>query len=280
MQFTDGWDRTKTYHFSIVDENGNVLKNGTVEFRAKGLAKIEAENGAVEFDGTKYNNGEKVYLGTDSATITAAANEGYAFAGWEIEGVELSEEQAKSETITFTVPEKFFTIKAKFEADTTPGIKVTVKSENTAKGSAAATTDGLDNFKPNGTSIIELSATPAANCTLVGWTVTDTASGEYLDKSLYTLYEEGENKLLLAKGVDKDVTVTAYFANSTEGVFVMPGERLPAFTITGKDGTVYTGAIENWDNNTYNEIVVTFSGFGTSDILGQDMLICLRQHYR
>ena len=275
MQFIDGWDRIKTYHFSIVDESGNVLKNGTVEFRAKGLAKIEAENGAVEFDGTKYNNGEKVYLGTDSATITAAANEGYAFAGWEIEGVELSEEQAKSETITFTVPEKFFTIKAKFEADTTPGIKVTVKSENTAKGSAAATTDGLDNFKPNGTSIIELSATPAANCTLVGWTVTDTASGEYLDKSLYTLYEEGENKLLLAKGVDKDVTVTAYFANSTEGVFVMPGERLPAFTITGKDGTVYTGAIENWDNNTYNEIVVTFSGFGTSDILGQDMLITL-----
>lgn len=275
MQFTDGWDRTKTYNFSIVDENGNVLKNGTVEFRAKGLAKIDAENGAVEFGGTKYNNGEKVYLGTDSATITAAANEGYAFAGWEIEGVELSEEQAKSETLTFTVPEKFFTIKAKFEADTTPGIKVTVKSENTAKGSAAATTDGLDNFKPNGTSIIELSATPAANCTLVGWTVTDTASGEYLDKSLYTLYEEGENKLLLAKGVDKDVTVTAYFANSTEGVFVMPGERLPAFTITGKDGTVYTGAIENCDNNTYNEIVVTFSGFGTSDILGQDMLITL-----
>jgi len=275
MQFIDGWDRIKTYHFSIVDESGNVLKNGTVEFRAKGLAKIEAENGAVEFNGTKYNNGEKVYLGTDSATITAAANEGYAFAGWEIEGVELSEEQAKSETLTFTVPEKFFTIKAKFEADTTPGIKVTVKSENTAKGSAAATTDGLDNFKPNGTSIIELSATPAANCTLVGWTVTDTASGEYLDKSLYTLYEEGENKLLLAKGVDKDVTVTAYFANSTEGVFVMPGERLPAFTITGKDGTVYTGAIENWDNNTYNEIVVTFSGFGTSDILGQDMLITL-----
>ncbi len=275
MQFIDGWDRIKTYHFSIVDESGNVLKNGTVEFKAKGLAKIEAENGAVEFDGTKYNNGEKVYLGTDSATITAAANEGYAFAGWEIEGVELSEEQAKSETLTFTVPEKFFTIKAKFEADTTPGIKVTVKSENTAKGSAAATTDGLDNFKPNGTSIIELSATPAANYTLVGWTVTDTASGEYLDKSLYTLYEEGENKLLLAKGVDKDVTVTAYFANSTEGVFVMPGERLPAFTITGKDGTVYTGAIENWDNNTYNEIVVTFSGFGTSDILGQDMLITL-----
>ena len=275
LHFTNGWDRTKTYHFSIVDESGNVLKNGTVEFRAKGLAKIDAENGAVEFNGTKYNNGEKVYLGTDSATITAAANEGYAFAGWEIEGVELSEEQAKSETITFTVPEKFFTIKAKFEADTTPDIKVTVKSENTAKGSAAATTDGLDNFKPNGTSIIELSATPAANCTLVGWTVTDTASGEYLDKSLYTLYEEGENKLLLAKGVDKDVTVTAYFANSTEGVFVMPGERLPAFTITGKDGTVYTGAIENWDNNTYNEIVVTFSGFGTSDILGQDMLITL-----
>ena len=275
LHFTNGWDRTKTYHFSIVDESGNVLKNGTVEFRAKGLAKIDAENGAVEFDGTKYNNGEKVYLGTDSATITAAANEGYAFAGWEIEGVELSEEQAKSETLTFTVPEKFFTIKAKFEADTTPGIKVTVKSENTAKGSAAATTDGLDNFKPNGTSIIELSATPAANCTLVSWTVTDTASGEYLDKSLYTLYEEGENKLLLAKGVDKDVTVTAYFANSTEGVFVMPGERLPAFTITGKDGTVYTGAIENWDNNTYNEIVVTFSGFGTSDILGQDMLITL-----
>ncbi len=275
LHFTNGWDRTKTYHFSIVDESGNVLKNGTVEFRAKGLAKIEAENGAVEFDGTKYNNGEKVYLGTGSATITAAANEGYAFAGWEIEGVELSEEQAKSETLTFTVPEKFFTIKAKFEADATPGIKVTVKSENTAKGSAAATTDGLDNFKPNGTSIIELSATPAANCTLVGWTVTDTASGEYLDKSLYTLYEEGENKLLLAKGVDKNVTVTAYFANSTEGVFVMPGERLPAFTITGKDGTVYTGAIENWDNNTYNEIVVTFSGFGTSDILGQDMLITL-----
>ena len=274
MQFTDGWDRTKTYNFSIVDENGNVLKNGTVEFRAKGLAKIEAENGAVEFDGTKYNNGEKVYLGTGSATITAAANEGYAFACWVVSASNLAF-MAKSETLTFTVPEKFFTIKARFEADTTPGIKVTVKSENTAKGSAAATTDGLDNFKPNGTSIIELSATPAANCTLVGWTVTDTASGEYLDKSLYTLYEEGENKLLLAKGVDKDVTVTAYFANSTEGVFVMPGERLPAFTITGKDGTVYTGAIENWDNNTYNEIVVTFSGFGTSDILGQDMLITL-----
>lgn len=52
------------------------------------------------------------------------------------------------------------------------------------------------------------------------------------------------------------------------------GTYAPA-ELTGKDGTVYTGAIENWDNNTYNEIVVTFSGFGTSDILGQDMLITL-----
>lgn len=260
--------------FTATDANGNV-KNGVIRFAPARRALIEAENGAVSYNNATYAAGSIIDFPAGEATITAAANEGYAFAGWEIEGVELSEEQAKSETLTFTVPEKFFTIKAKFEADTTPGIKVTVKSENTAKGSAAATTDGLDNFKPNGTSIIELSATPAANCTLVGWTVTDTASGEYLDKSLYTLYEEGENKLLLAKGVDKDVTVTAYFANSTEGVFVMPGERLPAFTITGKDGTVYTGAIENWDNNTYNEIVVTFSGFGTSDILGQDMLITL-----
>ncbi len=260
--------------FTATDANGNV-KNGVIRFAPARRALIEAENGAVSYNNATYAAGSIIDFPAGEATITAAANEGYAFAGWEIEGVELSEEQAKSETITFNVPEKFFTIKAKFEADTTPGIKVTVKSENTAKGSAAATTDGLDNFKPNGTSIIELSATPAANCTLVGWTVTDTASGEYLDKSLYTLYEEGENKLLLAKGVDKDVTVTAYFANSTEGVFVMPGERLPAFTITGKDGTVYTGAIENWDNNTYNEIVVTFSGFGTSDILGQDMLITL-----
>ena len=260
--------------FTATDANGNV-KKGVIRFAPARRALIEAENGAVSYNDATYAAGSIIDFPAGEATITAAANEGYAFAGWEIEGVELSEEQAKSETITFTVPEKFFTIKARFEADTTPGIKVTVKSENTAKGSAAATTDGLDNFKPNGTSIIELSATPAANCTLVGWTVTDTASGEYLDKSLYTLYEEGENKLLLAKGVDKDVTVTAYFANSTEGVFVMPGERLPAFTITGKDGTVYTGAIENWDNNTYNEIVVTFSGFGTSDILGQDMLITL-----
>lgn len=260
--------------FTATDANGNV-KNGVIRFAPARRALIEAENGAVSYNNATYAAGSIIDFPAGEATITAAANEGYAFAGWEIEGVELSEEQAKSETITFNVPEKFFTIKAKFEADTTPGIKVTVKSENTAKGSAAATTDGLDSFKPNGTSIIELSATPAANCTLVGWTVTDTASGEYLDKSLYTLYEEGENKLLLAKGVDKDVTVTAYFANSTEGVFVMPGERLPAFTITGKDGTVYTGAIENWDNNTYNEIVVTFSGFGTSDILGQDMLITL-----
>lgn len=260
--------------FTATDANGNV-KKGVIRFTPARRALIEAENGAVSYNDATYAAGSVIDFPAGEATITAAANEGYAFAGWEIEGVELSEEQAKSETLTFTVPEKFFTIKAKFEADTTPGIKVTVKSENTAKGSAAATTDGLDNFKPNGTSIIELSATPAANCTLVGWTVTDTASGEYLDKSLYTLYEEGENKLLLAKGVDKDVTVTAYFANSTEGVFVMPGERLPAFTITGKDGTVYTGAIENWDNNTYNEIVVTFSGFGTSDILGQDMLITL-----
>ena len=260
--------------FTATDANGNV-KKGVIRFTPARRALIEAENGAVSYNNATYAAGSIIDFPAGEATITAAANEGYAFAGWEIEGVELSEEQAKSETLTFTVPEKFFTIKAKFEADATPGIKVTVKSENTAKGSAAATTDGLDNFKPNGTSIIELSATPAANCTLVGWTVTDTASGEYLDKSLYTLYEEGENKLLLAKGVDKDVTVTAYFANSTEGVFVMPGERLPAFTITGKDGTVYTGAIENWDNNTYNEIVVTFSGFGTSDILGQDMLITL-----
>ena len=260
--------------FTATDANGNV-KKGVIRFAPARRALIEAENGAVSYNDATYAAGSIIDSPAGEATITAAANEGYAFAGWEIEGVELSEEQAKSETITFNVPEKFFTIKAKFEVDTTPGIKVTVKSENTAKGSAAATTDGLDNFKPNGTSIIELSATPAANCTLVGWTVTDTASGEYLDKSLYTLYEEGENKLLLAKGVDKDVTVTAYFANSTEGVFVMPGERLPAFTITGKDGTVYTGAIENWDNNTYNEIVVTFSGFGTSDILGQDMLITL-----
>ncbi len=260
--------------FTATDANGNV-KQGVMRFKPARRAAIEAENGVVKYGETEYESGKAIDFPAGSATITAVANEGYAFAGWEIEGVTLTDEQIKAETVTFTVPEQFFTIKAKFEVDSTSGIKVTLMSENAAKGSVSAITEGLDSFKPNGTKIIELSATPANDCTLVGWTVTETASGEYLDKSLYTLYEEGENKLLLAKNVDKDVTVTAYFANSTEGVFVMPGERLPIFTITGKDGTVYTGTIENWDNNTYKEIVVTFSGFGTSDIIGQDMFITL-----
>ena len=75
--------------------NGNV-KKGVIRFAPARRALIEAENGAVSYNDATYAAGSIIDFPAGEATITAAANEGYAFAGWEIEGVELSEEQAKS----------------------------------------------------------------------------------------------------------------------------------------------------------------------------------------
>ena len=110
--FGEGWDWTE-YDFSIVNSEGAVLKPGKIIFKYPGIATIDAKNGSVKCGEATYTDGQTVNLGTDEQTIEAVADEGYVFTGWEISGVELSDDTANP--LTFTMPtEASATIKAKF----------------------------------------------------------------------------------------------------------------------------------------------------------------------
>ena len=62
-----------------------------------------------------------------NAELELQATEASTFAGWEVTGMTLTEEQAKANPLTITAPEGSFTIKAKFQTGDSDNVTVQVK---------------------------------------------------------------------------------------------------------------------------------------------------------
>ena len=101
--------------FTMTDKNGKV-KHGTVLLKFNGRALVAAEHGTVQYGEKTYNDGDVITFEVGKeVTISAAAADGYRLKEWAIEGVTLT--STEGDSVTFTVPDKFFSIKPIFEED-------------------------------------------------------------------------------------------------------------------------------------------------------------------
>ena len=112
--------------FTITDVNGNVKQAKIVlDYPSKGTVSVEG-TGKVTVNGSEYANGDVVKAVT-SAELKLQATEASTFAGWEVTGITLTEEQTKANPLTITAPEGSFTIKAKFQTGDSDNVTVQVK---------------------------------------------------------------------------------------------------------------------------------------------------------
>lgn len=101
--------------FTMTDKNGKV-KHGTVLLKFNGRALVAAEHGTVQYGEKTYNDGDVITFEVGKeVTISAAAADGYRLKEWAIEGV--TPTSTEGDSVTFTVPDKFFSIKPIFEED-------------------------------------------------------------------------------------------------------------------------------------------------------------------
>ena len=99
--------------FTMTDKDGKV-KHGTVLLQFPGRALVEADHGTVQYGEKTYNNGDVItFTPGGSETISATAADGYRLKEWVIDGATLASSEDGS--VTFTVPDKFFSIKPVFE---------------------------------------------------------------------------------------------------------------------------------------------------------------------
>ena len=112
--------------FTITDVNGNVKQAKIVlDYPSKGTVSIEG-TGKVTVNGIEYANGDVVKAVT-GAELKLQATEASTFAGWEVTGMTLTEEQAAANPLTINAPEGSFTIKAKFQTGDSDNVTVQVK---------------------------------------------------------------------------------------------------------------------------------------------------------
>ena len=112
--------------FTITDVNSNVKQAKIVlDYPSKGTVRIEG-TGKVTINGSEYANGDVVKAVT-GAELKLQATEASTFAGWEVTGVTLTDEQAKANPLTITAPEGSFIIKAKFQTGDSDNVTVQVK---------------------------------------------------------------------------------------------------------------------------------------------------------
>ena len=112
--------------FTITDVNGNEKQAKIVlDYPSKGTVSIEG-TGKVTVNGSEYANGDVVKAVT-GAELKLQAAEASTFAGWEVTGMTLTEEQTKANPLTITAPEGSFTIKAKFQTGDSDNVTVQVK---------------------------------------------------------------------------------------------------------------------------------------------------------
>ena len=99
--------------FTMTDKDRKV-KHGTVLLQFPGRALVEADHGTVQYGEKTYNNGDVItFTPGGSETISATAADGYRLKEWVIYGATLASSEDGS--VTFTVPDKFFSIKPVFE---------------------------------------------------------------------------------------------------------------------------------------------------------------------
>ena len=99
--------------FTMTDKDRKV-KHGTVLLQFPGRALVEADHGTVQYGEKTYNNGDVItFTPGGSETISATAADGYRLKEWVIDGATLA--SSEDGFVTFTVPDKFFSIKPVFE---------------------------------------------------------------------------------------------------------------------------------------------------------------------
>ena len=114
--------------FTMTDKDGKV-KKGTILLQYPGRAQVEAENGKLEYSGTEYENGDVITFTPEAeVTVSAKAADGYHLKEWIINGTTYAGTEDGS--ATFTVPNKFISIKPVFE-----------KTGDTPQGPGCATVD-------------------------------------------------------------------------------------------------------------------------------------------
>ena len=114
--------------FTVTDKHSNV-KHGTILLKFSGRALVAAEHGTVQYGEKTYNDGDVITFEVGKeVTISAAAADGYRLKEWAIEGV--TPTSTEGDSVTFTVPDKFFSIKPVFE-----------KTGDTPQGPGCATVD-------------------------------------------------------------------------------------------------------------------------------------------
>ena len=170
--------------FTITDVNGNVKQAKIVlDYPSKGTVSIEG-TGKVTVNGSEYANGDVVKAVT-SAELKLQATEASTFAGWEVTGMTLTEEQTKANPLTITAPEGSFTIKAKFQKTLTVTLKqaeggtATITPTDKAVGHTETTVTGLDDS--SGKMVATLTATANDGYAFSGWKVTYLKNGEERD---------------------------------------------------------------------------------------------------
>ena len=255
--------------FTMTDKDGK-LKKGTILLQYPGRAQVEAENGKLEYSGTEYENGDVITFTPEAeVTVSAKAADGYHLKEWIINGTTYAGTEDGS--ATFTVPNKFFSIKPVFEK-TLAAVTITATSNNDAWGTVTAS---AENAVPGGSGVT-LTAEPKEGYRLDGWTVSYTNGDPMVDYSsrvtIYTLTEdEGNNTATLAISETnteaKPLTVTAHFEKADAGHFLsydycelqplvfelLPGTNNKATSITG------------WSNDASEDIVVIFDKRGTNN---------------
>ena len=200
--------------FTITDVNGNVKQAKIVlDYPSKGTVSIEG-TGKVTVDGSEYANGDVVKAMT-GAELKLQATEASTFAGWEVTGITLTEEQAKANPLTINAPEGSFTIKAKFQKTLTvtleqaEGGTATITATENAVDHTETTVTGLDDS--SGNMVATLTATANDGYAFSGWKVTYLKNGKVTDA-----YAKGDKVLYqyVRKGNLSDKSIEVGFHNN------------------------------------------------------------------
>ena len=251
--------------FTMTDKNGKV-KHGTVLLKFNGRALVAAEHGTVQYGEKTYNDGDVITFEVGKeVTISAAAADGYRLKEWAIEGV--TPTSTEGDSVTFTVPDKFFSIKPIFE-DTQVTVGIQAKSSN-AGGTVTAS---AEKAVPGGAGVT-LTAEPTEGYRLDGWTVSCAGAADSEINSirymLYTLTKTGNTATITVSDMYPalfealpDLIVTAHFEKEDAGHFVSyVGDTVqkPQFKV-GSSYPMDAAKVTGWSNNPDEELLVEFTG--------------------
>lgn len=134
------WDSVE-YEIARISDGGVVfgLRPGvsTISVHAKGYetptatCKVTVEGTAGTFPLTvEGGEGSGLYTSGAAVNVTATVPSGQIFTGWTSNGLDLTEEQISSESITFTMPDNPVTLQAHFETSDIPVTGVVLEPDN------------------------------------------------------------------------------------------------------------------------------------------------------